>query len=57
MVVRVEDAGFEIRDMISWVYGCLDEHTKVVTKGGVKHYLETKVEDLSLYLVLSTDPM
>ena len=34
MAVRIEDAGFEIRDMIAWVYGCLDEQTHLVTPPG-----------------------
>lgn len=39
MAVRIEDAGFEIRDMIAWVYGCLDEATDVLTRRGwVKHH-------------------
>ena len=43
MAVRIEDAGFEIRDMIAWVYGCLDEQTEVATSDGVKPYHKTKV--------------
>ena len=31
MTVAIEDAGFEIRDQIMWVYGCLDEQTEVAT--------------------------
>lgn len=39
MAVRIEDAGFEIRDMIAWVYGCLDEASDVLTRRGwVKHH-------------------
>jgi hypothetical protein len=38
MAVRIEDAGFEIRDMIAWVYGCLSEDTEILTKDGRKHY-------------------
>lgn len=48
MVVNIEDAGFEIRDQIMWVYGCLDTQTQVATIDGVKHYHETKVGDLVL---------
>ena len=29
MAVAIEDAGFEIRDQIMWVYGCLSEDTEV----------------------------
>jgi len=45
MAVRIEDAGFEIRDMIAWVYGCLDEATEVATEKGVMPYHKTKVGD------------
>jgi len=45
MAVRIEDAGFEIRDMIAWVYGCLDEQTEVATKDGVRPYHRTKIGD------------
>ena len=38
MVCAVEDAGFEIRDMISWVYGCLSEDTEVLLDGGWEPY-------------------
>lgn len=36
MAVRIEDAGFEIRDMIAWVYGCLSEDTEILTESGYK---------------------
>lgn len=45
MAVRIEDAGFEIRDMIAWVYGCLDEATEVATERGVMPYHKTKIGD------------
>lgn len=38
MACGIEDAGFEIRDQIMWLYGCLDEETKFVTEYGVEHY-------------------
>lgn len=48
MTVAIEDAGFEIRDQIMWVYGCLDEQTEVATSDGVKPYHKTKVGDTVL---------
>ncbi len=45
MAVRIEDAGFEIRDMIAWVYGCLDDATEVATEHGVMPYHKTKIGD------------
>ena len=48
MAVRIEDAGFEIRDMIAWVYGCLSEDTSIVTPSGNKPYTTIKTGDLVL---------
>ena len=38
MAVAIEDAGFEVRDMIEWVYGCLSEDTEILTINGWEHY-------------------
>jgi DNA modification methylase len=38
MAVRIEDAGFEIRDMIAWVYGCLSDDTEILTQNGWERY-------------------
>jgi len=38
MAVRIEDAGFEIRDMIMWVYGCLSDDTEILTEDGWERY-------------------
>jgi site-specific DNA-methyltransferase (adenine-specific) len=38
MAVRIEDAGFEIRDMIMWVYGCLSDDTEILTEHGWERY-------------------
>ncbi len=48
----IEDAGFEIRDSLMWVYGCLDDQTMAVTSNGVMPYHKIKKGDL----VLSYDP-
>jgi hypothetical protein len=32
----IKDAGFEVRDMIEWVYGCLSEDTEILTANGWK---------------------
>lgn len=34
MVCAIEDAGFEIRDSLSWVYGCLDFESEIYTDRG-----------------------
>lgn len=36
MASAIEDAGFEVRDMIEWVYGCLSEDTEILTESGYK---------------------
>lgn len=34
----IEDAGFEIRDTIMWLYGCLSEDTEILTLNGWERY-------------------
>lgn len=41
----IEDAGFEIRDTIMWLYGCLSEDTEVLTRRGFKNFFEITEED------------
>ena len=41
----IEDAGFEIRDTIMWLYGCLSEDTQVLTKRGFIYYNEIEEND------------
>jgi DNA modification methylase len=48
MAVRIEDAGFEIRDMISWLYGCLSEDTEIFTKDGWIPY--HKIKECDTYI-------
>lgn len=52
MACAIEDAGFEVRDMIAWHYGCLDTDTQAVTPSGLRSHDALKVGDL----VLSYDP-
>jgi DNA modification methylase len=40
MASAIEDAGFQVRDMIQWIYGCLDEATEILTNQGWKNYRE-----------------
>ena len=53
MAVRIEDAGFEIRDMIAWVYGCLSEDTEILTESGYKplHKLTQAVKNIQISLL------
>lgn len=48
MAVAIEDAGFDIRNQIMWVYGCLSEDTDIVTPNGITSYKEIKIGDLVL---------
>lgn len=41
----IEDAGFEIRDTIMWLYGCLSEDTEVLTDSGYKTIDKITVTD------------
>jgi hypothetical protein len=43
MACAIEDAGFQIRDTIMWVYGCLDEQTEILTEDGWKKYNEISI--------------
>ena len=49
MAVRIEDAGFEIRDMIAWVYGCLSEDSEVLTQDGWMPYNRAKQKNILAY--------
>lgn len=41
----IEDAGFEIRDTIMWLYGCLSEDTEVLTQQGFKQFHKITDDD------------
>ncbi len=49
MAVAIEDAGFEIRDMIAWVYGCLSEDSEVLTEDGWMPYNSAKQKSILAY--------
>jgi hypothetical protein len=38
MAVAIENAGFDVRDMIEWVYGCLSQDTEILTINGWERY-------------------
>ncbi len=44
----IEDAGFEIRDCLQWVYGCLSEDTEVLVNGRWKQYTDIEIGDQAL---------
>lgn len=46
LAAGLEDAGFEIRDTLAWMYGCLDEESDVLTAEGWKRGVDVGVGDL-----------
>ena len=40
----IEEAGFEIRDTIMWLYGCLSEDTEILTSNGWKKKNEIQIK-------------
>lgn len=45
MTCAIEDAGFEIRDCIQWIYGCLSDDTECLTLNGWKKFKELSDRD------------
>lgn len=45
MACAIEDAGFEIRDSIAWLYGCHDDQTEVLTRRGWVNGLDLTEDD------------
>jgi len=54
-VVNLEDAGFEIRDMIQWLYGCVSEDTAILTTKGWKKWNELEKGDLVFTFNIKTE--
>ena len=48
MGLSIRLAGFEIRDTLGWIYGCLSEDTEVLINGKWEKYHKAKVGDLAL---------
>ena len=48
MGLSIRLAGFDIRDGIGWIYGCLSEDTEVLINGEWVHYRNAKPGDLAL---------
>lgn len=48
MGLSIRLAGFEIRDTLGWIYGCLSEDTEVLINGEWVQYHKAKVGDLAL---------
>ena len=48
MGLSIRLAGFEIRDTLGWIYGCLSEDTEVLINGEWAQYHKAKAGDLAL---------
>lgn len=48
LACSLEDAGWETRDTIMWVYGCLDEETEILVDGKFVPYNKAKIGSLAL---------
>ena len=55
MAVNIEDAGFEIRDIVAWIYGCLSEDTEILTINGWERYNKDIVNNLVLCYDVNED--
>jgi DNA modification methylase len=51
----IEDAGFEVRDQIMWLYGCLSEDTEILIDGQWEHYTKAISGRLALCYDASCD--
>lgn len=50
LTCAIEDAGWEIRDCMMWLYGCLSEDTEILTKKGWKPlHKTTKYDKIKVY--------
>ncbi|MDD3885184.1 MAG: DNA methyltransferase [Gallionella sp.] len=49
LMVAIEDAGWEIRDTIMWVYGCLSEDTEMLTRDGWERYHVARTKEILAY--------
>lgn len=55
MAVAIEDAGFEIRDTIMWLYGCLSEDTEILIDGRWEPYYKATEGSHALCYNADTD--
>lgn len=49
LACAIEDAGWELRDTIMWVYGCLSEDTEVLTPQGWERYNTARHKEILVY--------
>lgn len=51
----IEDAGWEIKDCMSYMYGCLSEDTEILTNNGWKRYSKSIEDSLVLTVNIETN--
>jgi len=49
LACAIEDAGWEIRDCVMWVYGCLSEDTEILTPDGWERYNTARHKEVLAY--------
>lgn len=49
LACAIEDAGWEIRDCVMWVYGCMSEDTEVLTPEGWERYNTARHKEILAY--------
>lgn len=49
MAINIEDAGFVLKDIVAWVYGCLSEDSEVLTRDGWSNHIDAKGKDILVY--------
>lgn len=49
MALSLRIAGFEIRDMLGWLYGCLSDDSEVLTRDGWERYHSARTKEILAY--------
>ena len=49
LACAIEDAGWEIRDTVMWVYGCLSDDSEVLTRDGWERYHTARYKEILAY--------
>lgn len=51
MIAGLEDAGFEVRDVMSWLFGCLSDDSEVLTEfGWMTYYQIRKTKNVRIFV-------
>lgn len=55
LTCQIEDAGFEVRDCLLWVFGCLSEDTEILVNGEWVHYRKAMAGSLAMCYDIDDD--